>query len=82
MGEYSVDVPLWGDEGLLHDTSEEFIEALGPFGLSAGLAEEVVAWARDWESSSGLSEHDAQAARLIRRLKAELGQGFPIVYQP
>jgi hypothetical protein len=82
MGEYSVDVPLWGDEGLICGTFEEFVDALRPFGLSADLADDVVAWAPAWESSSGLPEHDAQAARLIRRLKAELGHGFPIVYQP
>jgi hypothetical protein len=82
MGEEGVDVPLWGDEGLIYSDSEEFTAALGPFGLSRELAADVVTWARDWQTQSGLPEHDAEAARLIRRLRAELGHGFPIVYKP
>jgi hypothetical protein len=81
-GEYAVDVPLWDDDGLMYATPSEFAEGLGPIGLSGELVAEVVTWSREWESRSGEPEHDAQAARLIRRLRAELGHGVQIVYQP
>jgi len=43
MGEHTVGVPLWDDDGLMFATSEEFIKALGPLGLSPGLAADIVA---------------------------------------
>lgn len=82
MGEDGVDVPLWDDEGLMFSTSDEMLAAFGPLGLSATLLADVVAWARDWQARSSAPDHDAEAARLIRQLRGELGGGFQIVYQP
>ncbi len=81
MGEHTVDVPLWDDEGLMFATPEEALEALGPVGLSDGLVSEMVTWAQDWQTRSGKPDHDAEAARLVRRLKGELGHGVGVVYQ-
>lgn len=82
MGEDGVDVPLWDDEGLMFGSPDELLEAFGPLGLSAALVSDVVTWARDWQTRSNTPGHDAEAARLIRQLKTELGGGLRIVYQP
>lgn len=82
MGEDSVDVPLWDDDGVMFATPEDLLQAFGPLGLSAGLVADIVTWAREWQTRSGDPEHDAQAARLVRRLRADFGYGVGIVYQP
>ncbi len=82
MGEHTVDVPLWDDDGLMFAAPEEFMQGLGPVGLTAGLVADIVTWAREWETQSGEADHDAQAARLVRRLRSELGNGVGVVYQP
>jgi len=82
MGDHTVDVPLWDDEGLMFATPEELLQAWGPLGLSAGLVADMVTWARDWQTRSGEPDQDAQAARVVRRLKGELGHGVGVVYQP
>ena len=79
MAEEGVDIPLWGDEGLIFDGPEELVRA---WGVKAGLADEIVAWSRT-SQRTGTSPHlDAKAARLIRLLVADLPFRLPIVYQP
>ena len=79
MGEHSVDVPLWDDEGLLFASPEEFVQALGG---SAGLVADIVTWARAWQTRSGRPTYDAEAAQFVRRIRGELGDGVRIVYWP
>jgi hypothetical protein len=81
MGECSVDVPLWGDGGLLYGTSEEFVEALGPLGLSAGLAEDVVAWARDWMPDGGEQATESRSRKVAEgcpRTATRVGHSRPL----
>ena len=79
MGEHTVYVPLWDDEGLMFNTPDDLVQALD---LSPDLVAEMVAWAREWQTRSGDPDHDAQAARLVRRIKSELDHEVRIVYQP
>ena len=46
------------------------------------MGDHTVAWARAWETDSGLPGHDAEAARLVRLLGRELGEGFQVLYEP
>lgn len=79
MAEESVDVPLWGPDGLIFNEAEDLVSE---WGLSRELADEVVQWGRT--SSGGLQspELDAEAARLIRALAEQTHYRFRIVYQP
>jgi len=78
MSEDSVDVPLWGEDGLIFVDGEELIRE---WGVSEALADDVVAWGR--ASQAGDSpELDAEAERLIRSLNKELKYRFQIVYKP
>jgi hypothetical protein len=82
MGEDTVDVPLWGDRGLMFSTPEECLEAFGPLGLTAELVTQIVAWARAWQTDSDTPEHDAEAVRLVRQLATELEGVYQIAYVP
>ncbi len=82
MGEDSVDGPLWDDDGLMFTTAEELLEAYSLLGLSVELVAALVSWAREWPTRSGEPAHDAEAARLVRQLRVELGHGVGIVYKP
>jgi hypothetical protein len=78
MAEDTVDVPLWGEDGLIFVNGEELIRE---WGISEALADDLVAWSR--ASQAGDSpELDAEAARLIRSLNNELEHRFQIVYKP
>jgi hypothetical protein len=78
MAEDTVDVPLWGEDGLIFVNGEELIRE---WGISEALADDLVAWGR--ASQAGDSpELDAEAARLIRSLNNELEHRFQIVYKP
>jgi hypothetical protein len=79
MGEYTVQVPLWGETGLLYASQESLVSDLG---ISPELASDLVAWAEAWETASGQPDHDAGAAALIRRLRVETERRFNFVYQP
>ena len=79
MGEHTVDVPLWDDDGLMFNTPEELTRELD---LSPVLVADVVLWAREWQTHSGAPEHDAEAARLVRRLRRELNDEVKVVYHP
>jgi hypothetical protein len=79
MGEVTVDVPLWDDDGLMFNTPEDLARA---FDLSDDLVAEIVTWAREWQTNSGEPDHDAEAARLVRRIKRELNDEVGLVYQP
>jgi hypothetical protein len=79
MGEYTVQVPLWGERGLLYASPESLVSDLG---ISQELASDLVAWAEAWETASGQPDHDAGAAALIRRLRVETERRFNFVYQP
>lgn len=78
MSEDSVDVPLWGPDGLIFVDGEE----LGrEWGISHELVADVVRWGR---ASQGMpsAELDAEAARLVRALAQETDHRFRILYQP
>lgn len=79
MGEDSVDVPLWDDEGLMFDAPDEVTRELG---VSADLVADLVAWAGEWQARSGEPDHDAAAAVLVRRLDRELDFRYTFVYKP
>lgn len=79
MSEISVDVPLWGPDGLIFNEGEQLVSE---WGVSRELADEVVRWGR--ASSGGLQspDLDAEAARLIRALAEQTNHSFRIVYHP
>jgi hypothetical protein len=79
MGEHTVDVPLWSDDGLMFNDPDELVRQLG---VSADLAADIVAWADAWHSRSGEPDHDAAAATLVRRLNEELVERYSFVYKP
>ena len=78
MSEDTVDVPLWGEGGLIFVDGDELVRE---WGVSQELADDIVAWGR---ASQGpvTPELDAEAARLVRQLRQELEYRFRIVYQP
>jgi len=76
MGEHSVDVPLWDENGLMFDTGEELIRELG---VSVDLATEIVAWADQWQARSGEPGHDAAGKALARRLQQELSDRYRVI---
>lgn len=78
MAEDSVEVPLWGEDGLIFVDAGEMIRE---WGISETLAEDLVAWGRASQAGDG-PELDAEAARLIRSLNKELEHRFSIVYKP
>jgi hypothetical protein len=65
MGEHTVEVPLWDDEGLLFNDRQEFESQ---FGVSEGLASDIVAWAAAWDAGDRGAELDREAASVVRRL--------------
>lgn len=81
MGEDSVVIPLWSDEdGLLFADPEELVNELG---VSSRLAADLAAWGIGWQDRAGQADHDAEAARLVRRLRRELEHlGYGFVYWP
>ncbi len=79
MGDHTVAVPLWSDDGLMFDEPEEVVAA---FGVTAELAADLVRWASAWDTRAGRPEHDAEAAQLVRRLNRELDHRYTVVYKP
>lgn len=91
MPEDSVSVPLWDGSGLLPHEPEWLNRALG---LSPELVADLAAWGDDWNASIygqqfTAGEHraraqrlDAEAQVLIGRLRAELPEGYTVVYRP
>lgn len=79
MGDHTIDVPLWDDEGLMFETPEDLVQS---WDLSAELVADVVTWAREWQTRAGQPDHDAQAARLVRRMNRELNHEVSVVYKP
>ncbi len=78
MGEHEVDVPLWGEGGLIFSDGDELARE---WGVSAALVADIVAWGIAWQTSSGQPDHDAEGVRLVRRLDYELNHRFRIVYK-
>ena len=78
MGEHTVEVPLWDDNGLIFDTGEEMIRE---FGVGIDLAAEIMAWADQWHTRSGQPDHDAAGEALARRLQQELANRYTVVYK-
>lgn len=78
MSEESVDVPLWGEGGLMFADGEELVRE---WGVSQRLADDVVRWGR---ASQGLPspELHAEAARLVQALDEHTGHRFRFVYRP
>ena len=74
-----MEVPLWGERGLLFASPESMISGLG---VSRELAQDLVAWANDWQTLSGQPAHDAAAAALIRRLREETQRRYQFAYHP
>lgn len=79
MGEHTVKVPLWGADGLMFDDPEEVVRELG---VSRELAAALEAWAAAWQTEMNQASHDAEAARLVRRLRQEVGGRYRFVYDP
>lgn len=77
MGEHSVTVPLWDDEGLMFGEPDELVRELG---VSPALAADLAAWADAWHTASRQPGHDAEAAQLVRRLDDELDHRYRIVF--
>ena len=80
MGDHGAIVPLWStQDGLMFVEADELVSA---FGVSPALASDLAVWGEGWERRSGLPEHDAEAAALVRRLNAELDGRYQFVYRP
>lgn len=79
MAEISVDVPLWGPDGLIFNDGDELV---AEWGISEDLAADIVRWGH--ASCDGLQspELDAEAARLVRALAEHTDHRFWFVYQP
>ena len=77
-GRVTLDLPRWGDDGLIFSDREELIRE---WRVSEALASDIEAWGRASQAGSS-SELDAEAARLIRLLDEEIGGAFQIVYKP
>lgn len=78
MGEDTVTVPLWDDNGLMFSAPEELV---GELGVSPTLAADLAAWAVAWQTQSRHPHHDREAEVLARRLNEELDQRYEIVYK-
>jgi len=78
MSEDTVDIPLWGEHGLIFGDDRELIRE---WGVTQELADDIVQWARASQGPPS-PELDADAAALIRRLRREVNYRFRIVYQP
>lgn len=79
MGEHGVSVPLWSDQdGLMFSDPAELVDE---FGVTSDLAAELAAWGIAWEVQAGQPAHDAEAARLVRRLNAELDHYYQFVFR-
>lgn len=80
MPEYSVEVPLWGDDGLIEP---------GDLPLSESLLEALTAWSAlfqehhrvdsGWLDGSAREEFASSAEVLLTRLRAELGPAYDVV---
>jgi DNA-binding transcriptional LysR family regulator len=80
MGEHTVTVPLWSDQdGLMFNDPTELVRE---FGVSPDLAADLATWGIAWEAQAGHPAHDAEAARLVRRLSTELEDDYHFVYRP
>jgi len=71
-------VPLWGEGGLIFNDGDELARE---WGVSAALVADIVAWGIAWQTSSGQPDHDAEGARLVRRLDHEVDHRFRIVFK-
>jgi len=69
MGEDDVEVPLWGEDGLMFVERAELVRDLG---VSPELADDIAAWAARWQGGVVDRELDQEAAQLVRRLSHEL----------
>jgi hypothetical protein len=79
MGDYGAEVPLWSVGGLMFGAPEELVADLG---VTPDLAKDLATWGSNWERQSGQPDHDAEAARLARRLSEELDGRYQVVYRP
>lgn len=77
MGEHSVPVPLWDQDGLMFGDPPDLVRELG---VSEALARDLQDWADRWHTESRQPRHDADAEVLLDRLRAELGQRWTFVY--
>jgi hypothetical protein len=57
-------------------------ELVRELGVTADLASDIVSWAHEWQDRSGEPDHDALAARLVRRLSQELNFRYDFVFTP
>lgn len=78
MGEHSVPIPLWDQEGLMFGDREEL---LGELPVTPDLARDLEAWGLRWQDEAGLTALDADALLLVERLTGELGHRWRFVYQ-
>lgn len=77
MGEHTVPVPLWDQDGLMFGEPEELIRELG---VSGALAGDLQDWAERWHTESRQPQHDADAMALLDRLRVELGDRWVFVF--
>jgi hypothetical protein len=78
MADDGVEVPLWGEYGLLFADRDELVRQ---WSLSEELVNDVVAWGRASQSKQD-DDLDAEAVRLVRRLSQEMNDSFTFVYHP
>ena len=78
MGEHEVDVPLWGEDGLIFNDGDELARE---WGVSAALVADIVAWGIAWQTAAGQADHNAEGARLVLRLDREVDHRFRIVFK-
>lgn len=78
MADDSIDVPLWDEDGTL--LFADRAELIGEWQVSEELADEIIAWARAHVDQVG-HNLDAEAARLIDRLRQETEYRFRIVHK-
>ena len=72
MSERPSDRLMSADGKLFNDVEELTRE----WDVSAVMAADIVAWAVAWQKQSSHADHDAEAARLVRRLNRELDHRF------
>ena len=92
MWDYTVQVPLWDEEGLL---PEEPTWLRGELGLSDELIETLTRWGNDMTGADATlpdgpperhreayDELDRRARVLVERLRREVGARYEVVYVP
>lgn len=78
MGEHTVSIPLWDEQGLMFGDREQLLSELS---VTPALARDLETWGLRWQEEAGLAALDADALLLVERLTAELGHLWRFVYK-